>query len=136
MRVLLDTNVILDFFLARGDSTAPRRIFELVYQEEITAYTTASSITDIYYIVAKRLGDSAARSMLKSLFYLVEIIAVDGNDCFSALNLPISDYEDAVISICAAKDNLDFIITNDTEFIKTGSPSTSVISPANFVSMH
>ena len=90
MRVLLDTNVILDFFLAREPHhETAKKIFELAYQENIEAHTTASSVTDIYYIVAKRLGYDEARSVIQNLLSLLAIIAVDGEDCAGALNLPI-----------------------------------------------
>jgi len=47
MSVLLDTNVILDFFLNRTPHTdVADRLFKLIYQEEVEACTTASSITD------------------------------------------------------------------------------------------
>ncbi|MCL2164543.1 MAG: PIN domain-containing protein [Oscillospiraceae bacterium] len=104
MRVLLDTNIILDFFLSRAPHyEAAKRIFELTCHGQLEAYTTSSSITDIYYIVAKKLGDRAAREVLRDLFSLLGIIAVDGDDCIYALELPISDYEDAVVTICAKK---------------------------------
>ena len=48
MKIVIDTNVILDFFLSREPGAdSAKRIFELVYQEKIEAFATASSITDI-----------------------------------------------------------------------------------------
>jgi len=136
MRALLDTNVILDFFLVRSpNDTAARKIFELISQEKLAAYVTANSITDIYYIVEKRLGNNTAREVLKNLFNLLTVIAVDGEDCVSALDLPISDYEDAVVVVCAQKDAVDIIVTNDAEFLTVDPALTRAVAPADFLGL-
>jgi predicted nucleic acid-binding protein len=94
-----------------------------------------SSITDIYYIVAKRLGDIAAREVLKNLFNLLAVAAVDGNDCVAALGLPISDYEDAVVVACAQKDTIYSVITSDYEFLKVDPTLTRVVTSADFLNL-
>jgi len=137
MRVLLDTNVILDFFLERTPhAEAADRLFQLAHQGKLEAYTTASSITDIYYIVARALGNNAARNVLQNLFNLLTVIAVDGDDCIHAMGLPISDYEDAVVVTCSLKDNIDFIVTNDTKFLSADPTLIRVVTPNNFLSLH
>ena len=40
----------------------------MICKDEIEAAFTANSVTDIYYIVSKRLGDTAAREALRNLF--------------------------------------------------------------------
>ena len=134
MKILLDTNVILDFFLSRepGGASA-RRIFELVYQEKISAYATANCITDIYYIVAKRLGGNMAKGVLQSLFNLIEIVDLSGRDCIVSLHVPIQDYEDAVVVACAKKSEIDCIVTNDADFLTAELDSVSVVAPADLL---
>ena len=136
MRALIDTNIILDFFLTREPQyEAAKKIFELAYKSEINAYATSSSITDIYYVTAKRIGDSAARDALRNLFNLLAIITVDGEDCFTALDLPIKDYEDALVVACAKKTDMDFIVTNDSAFLDADNHTTRIISSAAFLQM-
>jgi predicted nucleic acid-binding protein len=136
MRVLVDTNVILDFFLARNPRyESAKRIFEAVTREEIEAFTTASSITDIYYIVVKRLGDSGARNVLRNLFNLVTVIEVDGEDCCAALDLPMTDYEDALVATCAEKVNVDYVVTNDEKFLSAGGLVIQVVSSAEMMGL-
>ena len=110
-----------------------RKIFELIYQEKIEAYSTASSVTDIYYITAKRLGDDAARSVIRNLLNLLVVISVDGDDCTEALDLPVPDYEDALISACAVKEDLDYVITNDTDFLQIDKSIAFAITPAGLL---
>jgi len=136
MKVLIDTNVILDFFLARQpQNEAAKKLFELAYLAKITLFTTASSITDIYYITAKRLGDRTARDVLRNLFNLLTIITVDREDCFTALNLPIPDYEDALVTACAKKSDMDCIVTQDTDFLNLENPLPQVVDPSAFLGL-
>ena len=136
MKIMIDTNVILDFFLSRSPgSDSAKRIFEMVYQEKIEAFTTASSITDIYYVTAKKLGNDIARNAINQLLQMLGIIAVDGNDCTNALILPITDFEDALITICAKKENVDYIVTNDNAYLQIDSQLAKVISPKCFLNM-
>jgi predicted nucleic acid-binding protein len=136
MKVLVDTNVILDFFLSSGPYAAEaRRIFEMISRDEIEAYTTASSITDIYYITEKRLGGSSARDAVRHLLIVLGIIAVDGNDCADALDLPMDDFEDALIAVCAGKEDMDYIVTNDQAFLQAGAGNITTVSPYDFVNL-
>ena len=68
----------------------------------------------------KRLGNSATREALRNLFDLLGVITVDGADCIHALDIPITDYEDALVMVCADKAGIDYIITNDTDFAACG----------------
>ncbi|MCL2169471.1 MAG: PIN domain-containing protein [Defluviitaleaceae bacterium] len=134
MRALLDTNVILDFFLLREPFLDDAdRIFEMVRKKQIQAFTTASSITDIYFIAAKRLGISSAREIVRDLLKIVKLIAVDYNDCATALDLPMSDFEDALIVTCASKEGVDVIVSNDKEFVQAGKNLAIVVSSQTFI---
>ena len=134
MKILVDTNVILDFFLLREPrQEAVKELFELVYQEKIEAFTTASSVTDIYYITAKRLGGNQAREVLNNLLNLLGIISVDGHDCLKALDLPISDFEDALVVTCASKADIGYIISTDKNFLRTQTSLARVITVEDFL---
>ena len=51
MRILLDTNIILDILLSRVPNTEPaEKIFEMIYQEKIRAYTTPA-VSPIFIIL-------------------------------------------------------------------------------------
>jgi len=134
MRIFVDTNVILDFFLSRGtQKEAVTGLFEEIYQEKIGAVTSASCITDIYYITAKRLGDSKAREVLSNLLSILGIVSVDGNDCVKALELPVPDFEDALVLTCASKVEISYIISSDKGFLNVETPSMRVITAEGFM---
>ena len=128
MKVLLDTNIILDYILSREPyATNAGEIFDRICKDEIEAAITANSVTDIYYIVSKRLGDTTAREALWNLFNVLIVVSIDGDDCVSALNLPMIDYEDAVLTVCASKANIDYIVSNDKEFLQADTNIARVV---------
>ena len=90
------------------------RIFLFVAEEKLNAFITASSVTDIYYLLQKHLHDQyQAKQVLMKLFSLFEVIDVTGSDCEKALSLPMKDYEDALLATCARRRKLDLIITRN-----------------------
>jgi len=137
VKVIIDTNVILDFFLSREPFAADaRQLFSMVCQEKIEAFATASSITDIYYVTAKRLGEASAREAVKYLLKVLGIIGVDGQDCHTALDLPIADFEDALIVACSHKETISYIVTNDKEFLELETDYAVVLDIHSFIRLY
>lgn len=135
MNVLIDTNVILDAVAKRPPfNENAEKIFYLAAKEKITASITANSVTDIYYLIRKHLkSPEEAKLVLLKLFSLFQIIDVTGADCEKALELNISDYEDALVVTCAERSKMDYIITrNMKDFSNSPVPSTT---PENFITM-
>ena len=136
MKVLIDTNVILDVLAKRPPFYShAEKIFFLAAEEKIEALITASSVTDIYYLIRKNLGSSEeAKLVLFKLFILFQIIDVTGEDCKKALEQNITDYEDALLATCARRNKLEYIITrNIKDFTNSSVPA---ILPERFVSMY
>ena len=130
MKILLDTNVILDTFLIREPyNKHSDKIYDLIGDNNIIGYINTSSVTDIYYILRKKFNDIDSREKIRTLLNLFHTIDVTKADCFSALDSPMPDFEDALVAVCADKENLDFIVTRDDEFLKI--PKT--ISPSKFL---
>jgi len=136
MKIIADTNVILDFLLLRESHMVDaKELFKMIAQEEVEAFTTASSVTDIYYIIAKRLGSDTARKAVRHMLTMLGVIAVDGEDCIDALDLPISDFEDALVMVCANREDINYIVSNDKEFLKVSTSFASVISTQSFLGL-
>jgi len=94
---------------------------------------TANGVTDIYYIARKYLNQNDLRNTLRSLFKIFDIIDVFGADCRKALDFPLEDYEDALLSVCSDRAAIDYIITRDEEFLHQA--KTKVIAPAGFLKL-
>ena len=135
MNALIDTNVILDDILSRApNDEVARKISYLVTDEEIGGYLTANSLTDIFYVVTKVRDKNVARAVIRNLLLNFEIVSVDGQDCQSAIDSQMSDFEDALVVVCAEKAELDFIVTNDQKFLGEAVLSVPTIKPTDFIS--
>ena len=132
MRILLDTNVLLDFLLAREPfATEARAIWFACEQGRCTGYLAAISVTNIWYIGRRMVGANAARQHVADLLQVLEVCPVDFNALATARDSELSDFEDAVQVAAAIASGLDAIITRDGgDFVGIALP---VLTPAEFV---
>ena len=95
MRILADTNVIIDALTSREPwNKSAEEIFLMAANHTIEMYITASSATDIYYLIRKHLHNiEAAKMIMGKLYSLTGILEVTADDCMDALASAISDYE-------------------------------------------
>jgi predicted nucleic acid-binding protein len=131
MKALIDTNVILDALMEREPfNTAAENIIILSAEGKISACITASSVTDIYYIIRKTFNDTDSREKIRTILkYFLQAIEVTKDDCFTALDSTLADFEDALVAVCADKEDIDFIVTRDIQFLKL----EKAISPNDFL---
>ena len=134
MKVLLDTNVILDLFLNRQPFVNDAAIiWQANANRQIEAFVCAVTLPTIYYI-SKKSGDlNTARNSVRLLLASVGISGVDYSVLANAEPLPVTDYEDAVQIASAQSQGLDAIITRDLKDYKN-SP-LPVYSPADFLAL-
>lgn len=132
MKVAFDTNVLLDTILNRPGREDALRLMLAVSEERLVGVVSANSITDMYYLARKGIGDQAAREAVFDVLSMFDIAPVDGDACSMALNTPMSDYEDAVLAVCAAREGADYIATGDEKFLKADSP-VQVKTPAQLL---
>ncbi|MBW4426199.1 MAG: PIN domain-containing protein [Nostoc desertorum CM1-VF14] len=129
MRVLFDTNVLLDALLAREPFVADAAfLLETVESRQIEGFMSATTVTDVYYLVARQTKSAeVAIAAVTQLLALMEICAVDLGVLKQAITLGLTDFEDAVQVASAMKLALEAIITRDVDGF-TGSPIL-VLSP-------
>lgn len=122
MRVLVDTNVIVDALTSREPwRESAEQIFLMAANRCLEIYITASSATDIYYLVRKHLHSAEqAKQVMGKLYSLMGILSVTREECVAALTSPISDYEDAVVERTAIKANIDYIVTRNIKDYQYG----------------
>ena len=79
-------------------------------------HITASSATDIYYLIRKHLySTEQSKLVMSKLYELFYILDVTGADCLEALSCNIKDYEDAVVSCCLYKNQMQYIVTRNVK---------------------
>ena len=134
MNVMVDTNILLDDLLDRVPYHENAcQITRMITDKKIFGYVTVNSLTDIYYVVGKNLNETIAREAIRKIIGIFQVLAVDENDCNQALDLPIGDFEDALVVVCAEKAALNYIITNDKAFLNQRDLPVRPISPADFL---
>lgn len=114
MRVLIDTNVVLDFLQEREPFVEnAARLFERIDAGEIEGFIAATTITNIYYIVRRAAGRAVAQDAITQVLSDLNICTVDLEMLEQALALNFEDFEDAVQYACAVTHSVDAIVTRD-----------------------
>ncbi|NJL23049.1 MAG: PIN domain-containing protein [Leptolyngbyaceae cyanobacterium SM1_3_5] len=133
MRVLFDTNILLDALLAREPFVANAAVlFNAVEAEQIEGFVSATTVTDVHYLVRRQTQSlETAIDAVTRLSALMEIAAVDREVLEQAIALEFTDFEDAVQVACAMKLGLDAIVTRDVNGF-TNSP-IPVLSPEDLI---
>ncbi|AKG23227.1 type II toxin-antitoxin system VapC family toxin [Calothrix sp. 336/3] len=114
MRVLLDSNIILDFALERQPFFPnSETVVSFVEQGQIEGYICASSFSDLYYIIRREKSRNLALEFLSRMVTFCSIATVDSNTINMALSVNFKDFEDAIQYSTAVMNHLDAIITRN-----------------------
>ncbi|MCL2231555.1 MAG: PIN domain-containing protein [Treponema sp.] len=128
MKVLVDTNVILDVLLKREPFYEDAFVlFQLADRSHVEGILAAVSMTNIFYLLRKAKNDTddvyQIMEKLKSLF---SVASVSDTTISKALALRWKDFEDAVQFITAKESNVDYIITrNEADYRASDIPCMS-----------
>ncbi len=114
MKLLLDTNVLVDYFGARRPFCDQ---WELINALQMTGYAelwaSAESYTDAFYLLRRAVGSEKLQGMFLESLSFVRVCSVDEDDIRKAAERSWSDFEDCLIAVCAEKVKADYIITRD-----------------------
>lgn len=114
MKILIDTNVVLDLLLEREPFVENAiLLFEQIEQGNLEGYIAATTITNIFYIVRKTEGREVAIAAVNRLLIGLQFCAVDRQTIETALSLALKDFEDSIQLACAMLSQLDAIVTRD-----------------------
>lgn len=119
MKVLFDTNVILDVLLNRQPHVQTASLlFARVERKELTGYVCATTITTIFYLASKSVGISMARLHINNLLSIFKVAVVDSVVLQKALVSGFSDFEDAVLYESAVYVGVDYLVTRNIKDFK------------------
>jgi predicted nucleic acid-binding protein len=115
MRVLFDTNILLDALLAREPFVRDASfLFEAVEGGQIQGFISATTVTDVHYLVGRQTRSAeTAITAVTRLLQLMEICTVDREVLEQAIALRLPDFEDAVQVASAIRLELDAIVSRD-----------------------
>jgi predicted nucleic acid-binding protein len=133
MRVLLDTNIILDFLLERQPFfTDADAVMQTIRSGQVQGYITATTLTDIFYIAKKSNKAQIAKQYVSDLLTTMQVCTVDRSILEAAISSSLPDFEDAVQLACAISENLNAIITRDPKGF--AGATVAILSASEFVS--
>lgn len=115
MKILIDTNVLLDFLACRQPFfESADRIVNFCKDGYVFGAMAAHSVPNIFYILRKYRTPSETRAMLRWLCSLIVVIGIDAEKISHALDdMDFTDFEDCLQAECAYSFQADFIVTRD-----------------------
>lgn len=129
MKILFDTNVILDVLLDREPFfNDAAYLMSLVEQSEVMGICCATTLTTIHYLASKSLGSQAASRHIKTLLDLFIIAPVNRVVLEDAVKSKFKDFEDAVLHESAIHAGAEYIVTrNVSDFKQSKLPTFSPV---------
>lgn len=133
MRVIFDTNVVLDVLLARQPFVhAASELFSMVEHAQIAGLLCATTITTVDYLLMQALPRPDAHQALRKLLELFEIAPVNRAVLEEALNSKVTDFEDAVLDQAGRLAGVEVIITRNQKDFRHS--SLRILGPVEFLS--
>ena len=133
MKILLDTNVALDYLSAREHFFEASRNIVLIPPKLCRKFMSVKQMADVAYLI-KRAGKSNndVSSELIKFSRIVEVLDLTREDFLKAVHSKMKDFEDALLAYSAERYNIDYIITRNVNDFAL-SP-INAISPLDFLS--
>jgi predicted nucleic acid-binding protein len=132
-RILIDTDVILDFFFDRkpfSDNAA--KVLSLCESREIKGFITSVIISNVYYLLRQTATHDKVIDKLMQLVTITEILTTDREVIIKALNSNFKDFEDALQNFSAELNGqIDLIVTRNIKDFSNS--SLGVMTPENYL---
>ena len=119
MKLLLDTNVLLDYYLRREPYFGiVKDLFIAKMFDDVQLWGSSKSYTDIFYIAKKYVDAHELQQAFLSSFEEIDLCSIEAEDIKRAAELSWPDFEDCLISAAAEKIKADAIVTRDVDGFK------------------
>ncbi|WP_428357496.1 PIN domain-containing protein [Methyloprofundus sp.] len=119
MKVLFDTNIILDVLLNRtGFVDLSARLVGAVENKEIEGFLCATTITTLDYLLTKAKNREKARIEICKLLSLFQIASVNTVVLELAIHSDFKDFEDAVQYYSGESIAMDGLVTRNPKDFK------------------
>ena len=133
MKLLLDTNVLIDLVLNRKPYVEDtRKLMVAGFYHDAELWASAKSFTDVFYVARKVAPNvSVAYDAIQAIARELSICSIDATDVGNALSLRWPDFEDCVVYQAARKLKADYLITrNGKDFAGSSVPT---MTPTEFL---
>ncbi|MEP6517332.1 type II toxin-antitoxin system VapC family toxin [Microcoleus vaginatus] len=132
MKLLIDTNIIVDVALERELFFAESdRILTFVEEAQIQGYISASTFSDLYYIIRRDTGRDWTLDFLRQLATICQVATVDNSVISMALTCNFKDFEDAIQYSTAVINRIDAIVTRNPRDFPVTTPR--IVTPNQLI---
>ncbi len=133
-KLFLDTNVILDFLLAReGELNEIEEILDLASKGKIDCYISESVLATTLYFLEKEKKKNIIQ-MIRSIWSVLKVLPLDHKVLYSSLEI-FSDLEDGLLFFLAHFHKMDFFITRNIKDFRNAPASLPVLTPSQFIKL-
>jgi predicted nucleic acid-binding protein len=132
-KMLIDTDVILDFFFDRQPfSENAAKILSLCELKLVQGFITPVIFSNVYYLLRQTAKHGKVIEKLKQLLTITEVLIIDKEVLIQALNSEFKDFEDAIQNYAAVKSGaIDTIITRNIKDYKNS--EIGALTPEEFL---
>jgi len=132
MKITVDLNVLLDVAQNRlPHYAASEEVLHRARLGEYAAVLPGHALTTLHYIIEKHSGTMAANETIDGLLADFTIQPVDKTNFLRARQLPLKDFEDAVVAVVAETAGSQYIVTrNVADFAGV---NVLALTPAEFL---
>lgn len=132
-RVLLDSDVILDFFFNRQPlSIHSEKVIALCEEKKIQGFVTSVIVSNVYYLLRKSAPHEDIVDKLSQLLSLIDVLVTDKKVLRLALFSEFKDFEDAIQHFSAQQSGtIDVIITRNIKDYKKS--ALAVMAPDDYL---
>ena len=130
MRLLIDINVLLDVALARPGAAASARVLAQCGRQH-EAWLAWHSLATLAYLIERQQSAVSARDFIRDLLAWADVASTTHADALAALDLPMSDFEDALEVAAAMACGAQVIVTRNVRDFKAA--PVVALSPDTFL---
>ena len=131
--VLIDTDVILDFFFDREPfAEFATGILNLCEENKIKGFTTPVIICNTYYLLRKTAKHDIVIEKIKQLLTIIDVVKIDKEVVLDSLNSDFKDFEDALQNYSAVKNGkISIVLTRNIKDYKKS--ELAVMTPETYL---
>lgn len=136
MKVLIDTNILLDVILCRKPHLERSKRVLQCCQSLVDGYIAVHTFSNMFYVLhdTEDFSVEDCRNVFNKLLYIFDVASLGKNDMIAAVNNDaFCDLEDSMQHQSSVACGLDYIVTrNKGDFAKT---SVSAVTPEEFLAL-
>ena len=132
-KILIDTDVILDFFFDRKPfSENSAIILNMCERKHIQGFVTPVIISNSYYLLRRNAQHDKVIDKLKQLLSITDVLNMNKQIILNAINSDFKDFEDALQNFAAVSNgDIDVIVTRNVKDFKKS--EIAVLTPESFL---